>query len=460
MKTTYGHVALAWLLSVVVGCGGGSTGTPGAGGNAAGGNSGSGVGASGGSAPGGSGGSAPAGSGGSAPAGSGGGIAGSGPAGAAGTTVGRGGQSGSSAGAGPAGAAGSAAGASGRGGSAGSAAGTGGGVAGRGGAGGTGGGAAGTGGGTSARYTCPAGPFTAPFPSSITPTKIAGVPPLDTFNNNGNDFGNIEGAVWFDGAIHVSEIGGGNNPPPSRILRITTAGAVSIAFPNSGTNGLAIDTMGRLIGANHVGGGIYTYNLTGMTSTPIVSTYNSARFNSPNDIAVHSNGTIYFSDPDFQAPSPRPQSQTRVYRVPPGATTPMVVDMARSNPNGVTLSLDETFLFVTDGQGLHRYPVNADGSTGTATRIAQNDVFSGDGMGIDCAGNLYVTSNNQVIIVNPTGAGTLVGKITITGVQSCTNVAFGGANHQTLYITGLGNGMGTTSMGIYRADMPLPGMPF
>jgi gluconolactonase len=218
--------------------------------------------------------------------------------------------------------------------------------------------------------------------------------------------------------------------------------------------------MGRLIGANHVGGGIYAYNLTGMTSTPIVSMYNGARFDSPNDIAVHSNGTIYFSDPDFQAATPRPQAQTRVYRVPPGSTTPVVVDMARSNPNGVTLSLDEMFLFVTDGQGLHRYPVAADGSTGTATRIAQNDVFGGDGMGIDCAGNLYVTSNNQVIVVNPTGTGTLVGKITVSGVQSCTNIAFGGANHQTLYITGLGNGMGGSAMGIYRADMPLPGMPF
>ena len=81
-------------------------------------------------------------------------------------------------------------------------------------------------------------------------------------------------------------------------------------------------------------------------------------------------------------------------------------------------------------------------------------------MGIDCAGNLYVTSNNQVIVINPTGTGTLVGKIMVSGVQSCTNVAFGGANHQTLYITGLGNGMGSTSMGMYRADMPLPGMPF
>jgi gluconolactonase len=446
MKTKYGHVAFAGLLSVVAGCGGGDSGTPGTGGSSVGGNSGSG-------------GSAPAGSGGSAPAGSGGSSAGSGPAGGGGTTVGQGGQSGSSAGAGPAGSGGSAAGASGRGGSAGSAAGTGGGAAGRGGAGGSG--VAGTGGGSSARYTCPQGPFTAPSPSSITPTKIAGVPPLDSFNNNGNNFGNIEGAVWFDGAIHVSEIGGGNNPPPARILRITTAGAVSIVYPNSGTNGLAIDTMGRLIGANHTMGGLFVFNLTNMTMTPIVQTYMSNRFNSPNDIAVHSNGTIYFSDPDWQAPSnPRPQTQNRVYRLPAGASTPVVVDAMRSNPNGMTLSIDETSLYVTDQQGLYRYPVSADGSTGTGTRIAANDVFNGDGMAIDCAGNLYVTSNSQVIVVNPTGTGMALGRIMVSGVSSVTNAAFGGTSHQTLYITGQGNGTGGSAMGLWRADMPLPGMPF
>ena len=138
----------------------------------------------------------------------------------------------------------------------------------------------------------------------------------------------------------------------------------------------------------------------------------------------------------------------------------IVVDAARSNPNGVTLSLDEKFLFVTDGQGLWRYPVNTDGSTGTATRIAQSAIGGGgDGMGIDCAGNLYVALQQKVFIVDPTGTGTSLG-INMTAVQAVTNVAFGGANHQTLYVSGLGNGMGGSSMGLYRADMPLPGMPY
>jgi sugar lactone lactonase YvrE len=73
---------------------------------------------------------------------------------------------------------------------------------------------------------------------------------------------------------------------------------------------------------------------------------------------------------------------------------------------------------------------------------------------------LYVTSGNRLFLINPTGTGTSLGSITVN-VQSATNVAFGGANHQTLYGSGLGNGMGGgATMGLFRADMPLPGMPF
>jgi gluconolactonase len=378
-----------------------------------------------------------------------------------GGTVGTGGAGGGTAGS--AGAAGTGGGA-GTGGRGGGTAGTGGGA----GTGGRGGGTAGTGGasggtgGASTLWRCPQGPFTAPTPSSITLTKVAGVPPFDSFNNNGNNFGNIEGDVWFNDALYVSEIASGTNPPPARILKVTATGTVSVAFATSGSNGLAIDQMGRLIGASHTAGAVLAFNLTNMSSAPIVSTYMGKRFNTPNDLTVRSDGTLYFSDPDFQAPSPRPQAMTRVYRLPPGATEPVVVDAALQNPNGVTLSLDEAFLYVTDGQGLWRYAVSADGSTGTGTRVAQSAVGGGgDGMAIDCMGNLYVAIQQRVVVVNPSGTGTSLGTVTLNTVSSVTNVAFGGANHQTLYVSGQGNGTGGgATMGLYRADMPLPGMPY
>src|SRR5262245_11327230 len=391
----------------------------------------------------------------------GGGVAGTtgGGGGGQGGTVGNGGTGGGTAGSVGAAGTGGGAGTGGRGGGTAGTGGAAGGAAGRGGTGGTGGARGGTG-GSSTLWRCPQGSFTAPTPSSITLTKVAGVPPFDSFNNNGNNFGNIEGDVWFGDALYVSEIASGQNPPPGRILKVTSTGTVSVAFAMSGSNGLAIDQMGRLIGASHVAGGVLAFNLTNMSSTPIVSTYMGKRFNTPNDLTVRSDGNLYFSDPDFQAPSPRPQAMTRVYRLPPGATEPVVVDAALQNPNGVTLSLDEAFLYVTDGQGLWRYPVSADGSAGTRTRIAQA-AGGGAGMAIDCLGNLYVAIQQRVVVVNPSGTGTSLGTVTLNTVSSVTNVAFGGANHQTLYVSGQGNGMGGGStMGLYRADMPLPGMPY
>ena len=54
----------------------------------------------------------------------------------------------------------------------------------------------------------------------------------------------------------------------------------------------------------------------------------------------------------------------------------------------------------------------------------------------------------------------MIGSLTLAAVQSVTNIAFGGADHKTLYVSGLGNGTGGSAMGLYRADMPLPGMPY
>jgi gluconolactonase len=442
-QTRYAHVVLASLLSSLVACAGGSS-TPDGSGNA-----------------GSSAGSGNAGSGGAGPAGSGGGPAGSGgtgPAGAGGSVAGQGGQAGG-AGSGPAGAGGAAAGSGGRGGAAGGGAGTGGGAAGRGGAsGGSGGGTAGGGGATTARYTCPSGQFTAPFPLTATPMRVTGVPPADSFNNNGNDFGIIEGPVWFEGALYVSEIAqansGGGTSWPARILKITEANAVSIATGDLGTNGLAIDNMGRLVGASHKTGGVIAVNLANMTGTPIVQTYMGARFNTPNDLAVRSDGTIYFTDPTHQAPNPTPQQMTRVYRLPAGSTTAAVVDATLGQPNGIMLSLDEMFLYVADQGQRFRFPVNTDGTVGARTTFPTTGGGS-DGMGIDCQGNIYYTTNNTVQVFSPTG--TMLGMITVTGVQGVTNVAFGGADHRTLYITALGGG---TQKGLFRVTMPLPGMPY
>jgi len=320
------------------------------------------------------------------------------------------------------------------------------------------GGTAGSGGGV---WACPSGVTGTPTLTGA-PTRVAGVPPPDSFNMNNGNFGNIEGPVWIDDALYVSEMSymsydsQNSNVKMSRLLKITSGGTVSIEIADSGSNGHAVDPDGNILAAVHKDGSITRYTLPGGTpATPVVSMFMNARFDSPNDLTLHTNGTIYFTDPNFQAPNTLPQSATRVYRVAPGSNMAEPIPNAQSpdqfgNPNGITLSLNQDFLYVAASTG-RRYPVMGDGTLGAGENF--DAASGGDGMVIDCAGNLYVARQGNVAVYEPDG--TSIGNIPVSDVQSVTNVAFGGADHQTLYITGLGN-----NKGLFQKTMNIPGRPY
>jgi gluconolactonase len=384
--------------------------------------------------------------------------AGAGASGSAGTSVPRAGNSGVSAGAGGAGRAGS---------NAAGAAGTamllaGAGASGGGGAGASGGAAAGSGGSGGSSATaphCPAGPFGAPVPAGALPQRIDGVPPADAFNNLGNGRTNVEGAVWIGNTLYVSEFPF-NPAPTSRVLAIVpaaagTAATVSVAIADCGANGMAVDSQGNLVTTDHKLGAIVRYAFPlGMPAT-IAGTYEGKRFNSPNDVAIRSDGNIYFSDPDYQAPSMHPQTQTRFYRIPPGTSEARAIEQ-RSQPNGVTLSPDEKTLYVAGSDGILAYPVKDDGdiAPGSGVRVAG---FNGgaDGLAVDCAGNLYATSGQRVAVLSASGME--IASIPVTGAESVTNVAFGGPERKTLFITSMGS---NTQRGVFRVELNVPGMPY
>jgi gluconolactonase len=238
--------------------------------------------------------------------------------------------------------------------------------------------------------------------------------------------------------------------PLSRILRLTDAG-VTVAIADAGTNGLAVDKDGNLIAARHSDGSISKFDLSNPSNvTALATEYMATRFNSPNDLAVRSDGNVYFTDPSYQN-SANPQGATRSYRIAPGGAV-SVVDADKSQPNGVTLSLDENTLYVNAQEGLFKYTVNADGST-TAGTLFSGTLAGGDGMTLDCAGNLYVTNDKRVTIVD-SGAHE-VGHIDVPSADNITNVAFGGPQHTTLYITYLG-----TEAGLYEVELNVPGLPY
>ena len=322
------------------------------------------------------------------------------------------------------------------------------------GAGGVAGGASGTA-GVSGAYTCPSGVTGMPLPPNPMPQPVAGVPPADSF---GQGFSILEGPVWINGSLYVSQIAGNAtaaNGPTARILKITGTTVVVWAETMTGTNGLALHPDGRLLGARHWDGSISSINLaTPSMIMPIAAQYMSARFNSPNDLVVRNDGNIYFTDPSYQAPTGTPpQSQTRVYRVNPMGTV-TVVDGNRSNPNGIILSLNQNTLYVSGSAGVFTYPVMGDGSVGMGTMVSGN--FGGsDGLGIDCAGNVYVTMNQDIAVLGTAGSEIARFSVSGSGVQSVTNVAFGGDNHQRMYITTLGS-----TPRLFALDVMIPGLPY
>ena len=193
------------------------------------------------------------------------------------------------------------------------------------------GGTAGSGGGRLGPYACPSSPFVeVPVPSGAIAERIAGVPPDDDFIMSDDDVVILEGPVWLDGSLYVSEIengsafgrpgepsggasgsggGTGAEAPPARILKITEAGEVSVALPDVGTNGLALDESGNLVGCSHKTGSVSRLSLAGAEPVHLVATYMGSRFGSPNDLTFGADGTLYFTDPDHQAPSPAPQDE-------------------------------------------------------------------------------------------------------------------------------------------------------
>ena len=296
---------------------------------------------------------------------------------------------------------------------------------------------------------CPAGPFAdTPLPDGDVSATVVEGTSSDLYAG-----GLVEGPVWIGGELRLSHFAGGPTPA-STILRLVPGQGLETSLANSGSNGLAVDIDGSLLAATHDDGALTRYDPDTGARSVVAAQYNGARFNSPNDIAVRGDGTIYFTDPTWQAPSPSPQPVTGVYRVETDGTVTLV-DGTINMPNGISLSPDGATLYVSSIDGVVRYTVEPDGSVPGVSQGFGPGVAGLDGMAMDCAGNLYVTvhGEGQVRVLDPTG--TELGRITVAG--SLTNAAFGGDDGQTLYLTA---GDPTGSNSVYTVQMPIPGYPF
>ncbi|MFC7276023.1 SMP-30/gluconolactonase/LRE family protein [Paractinoplanes rhizophilus] len=302
-------------------------------------------------------------------------------------------------------------------------------------------------------------------PPGVCPDGAAYGPPLTSATTvatrlvGGQAF--LEGPVWVadQGYLLMSDMAAATGPErvqPSAIRRYVPGSAtVETAIADAGSNGLALSPDGgSIVAATHDNRGISRYQLADLSRDTVATDYQGAAFNSPNDVAIRSDGVIYFTDPDFQRGNRADamNGRTGVFRI-SGGTVSLVDDGLRE-PNGIALSPDGGTLYVgAYGENkIYSYPVAADGSTGDRTPFAS--VGGPDGVTIDCAGDVYWASgrDGRVHVFTPDG----VPLGTIVSSAGTTNVAFGGADRQTLFVTSGRTG----NSGLYSVHLGVPGYPY
>ncbi|MFN8558402.1 MAG: SMP-30/gluconolactonase/LRE family protein [Dehalococcoidia bacterium] len=251
-----------------------------------------------------------------------------------------------------------------------------------------------------------------------------------------------EGAIWVPagGFLLFSDI------PGNTIFRWSPGETEATPYrrPSRHANGNTLDGEGRLLTCEHSGRQVTVAAVDG-PERPLTERYDGMRYNSPNDIVVHSSGAVYFTDPSYgiiaaargmgEPGAVQEQPVQGVYRIDTDGTVHRVLDHY-TQPNGLCFSPDETFLYVNDSQEriINRYRVHPDGSLTDETLFVdmRGDPRRGapDGMKVDEDGRLWTTGAGGVWVVAADGAA--LGQFETT--EHAANLCFGGPDFRTLFL--------------------------
>jgi gluconolactonase len=235
-------------------------------------------------------------------------------------------------------------------------------------------------------------------------------------------------------------------------------GADVAEYLQPGSNGLTLDPKGRLTIDEHGRHRVVQLNGDGR-DTVLADSYQGRRLNSPNDLVYRSDGTLFFTDPPFGLPKffadPRRELDwSGVFALKDGRLRLLTKELA--GPNGVALSPDERFLYVTNWdvakKVVMRYAVAPDGSLSDGrvffdmTQAPEDPDLALDGIKADRAGNLYVSGPGGLWILSASGKH--LG--TIRGPRLPANFAWGDADGRSLYLT--------ARSGLYRLPLLVEGV--
>lgn len=254
----------------------------------------------------------------------------------------------------------------------------------------------------------------------------------------------IEGPV-FDatGNLYLVDI------PHGRIFRVSPAGAwETVAEYDGEPNGLCFHPDGRLLVADYKRGILAVDTASGAISE-VLSRRNSEGLKGCNDLIVSSRGDIYFTD---QGQTGLHDPTGRVFRLCADGRLDCLISNGPS-PNGLVLDRNESVLFVamTRDNSVWRAPLTSSGVAKVGRFCSFGGTSGPDGLALDAAGNLLVAhaSLAHVFMLAPNGE--LIARLPSAAGTTCTNIAFGGAERRTLYITESLTGT------VLMADLPNPG---
>ncbi len=272
-----------------------------------------------------------------------------------------------------------------------------------------------------------------------------------------------EGPVWVGDGLLFSD------PNANTIYKYTKDGKLAVfrtpsgysgsdiaEYRQPGSNGITLDPAGNIVLDQHGNRRVVKLEKDG-SETVLADRYESKRLNSPNDLVYRSDGTLFFTDPNFGLPKfgddkRKELPYTGVYAIYKGTLKLLTTEF--TGPNGIALSPDEKYLYIGNWDDnrkvVWRYDLAPDGSISNGKQFFDLTSFKGedaiDGIKIDTAGNLYVSGPGGLQILSPEGKhlGTIVTP------QHVHNMAWGDEDGKTLYLC--------ARTGLYRIKLNIAGV--